>query len=1279
MAEPPQIDRLRSYVPRPVLSHLLASGEITSPAAVRQRGVVLFVDISGFTPLTERLARRGAAGAESMAKILNAFFGATVDEIGEFGGDVIDFAGDALFALWAGDDDPSQRAKAAIDCALALHRSAAARTTEHVRLAIKATIGVGDVSLIRLGGEALSAVQTVMAGSAVLEATTIGLAAEPGDTLLSSRASASLDASHFAPAGVTKPDAPPVVRVIEGFQTGRRALPSPPPLEDGVTLAQWVAPAVLERVRRGQDEWLSEFRRLTSVFVKLVGLSYEDDAEIAEAHDAVVTIQPIVDSLGGRVQQFVVDDKGTVLLLEFGLPPRAHEDDAARAVQAALHIESALSELGIRTAIGITTGRAFCGPIGSDLRREYAVVGDVVNLAARLMQAGLDDVLCDATTVRAIPGLDYETLDPIRVKGKSNPVPVFRPYAAGDARPRRTAAPLQGRESESEAIEAALRGPRPIVLLEGEAGIGKSRLISELVERHERDGARVLFGAGHGIESATPLFAWRGVYQQILGLDEVPENRGARRRHMRRRLRSHPEWMELAPLLNPIVDLGLPETGVTGPMDDRQRAGRTRDLLLSLLVDATVPADTLLVLEDTHWFDSASWALLLRVVNETPGLRMLVTSRPTEADSPRSVAALGIAETAHLRLGPISASETAAIAAAALGSDDLGPALAQWIHARAEGHPFFAEELALALRDNGLVRVEPERATLVDPQRADELLPDTVQGVIVSRFDALDPDAQTVLRVASVLGREFARRDLVGALARVAGDVDLEHSLRSLAAAGMLGAGSRGDASTHRFKHAITRDVIYEAMLYAQRRRLHGAVGTWLEQETAMDGRERSIRLAHHLFMAVGPPGEDPRLEARAREKLGAWGRLALESGAFAEAESAYQRASELFERLPVDEREPGHELSMRLDQGVALFASRGYGSGEVHQHYERTVALAERLGAGDEPLFRALWGLWIARHFAHETEAALRLGDRMSALADDLDDDELRMQADHALWTTALMLPDYERCARHIERGVGLYAPSMHERHCAGFGGHDPGSCGHRALGIMAWVTGDPDRAVEHAERAVVLGRKHDATLGIAELALASVHRQRGDLDATEATARSIIARAEARGLSNPVPWARMYLGWVQGGRGEIEAGITVLESLHEQLGMIDPSYSSMLVELYVSAGRPSKGVALLDRLISLACEHGEGWYEPELHRLSGEFAALTGDVAARDEAFRRALDLASQQGAASFALRAASSAFRSTPQDPLARERLRNALTRIRGGAETRDPAMARALLAG
>ncbi len=476
---PALADALASYVPRIVARRLAADPTpIAVPRLDSEAGACLRLDIAGFTPLTERLARHGAAGAEEMAGLLSDYFGPLVAESSAHGGEIVEFEGDAMLVVWwAGAEGLADAARRAIGCGLALQAILDHADASHaVHLSMKMTAAAGVLQVVHVGGVD-GRKRCLVAGPPVVELGRLEPLAGPGRVLLTPGL-AQLVAGRYD--GDPGPDGAAWVRALRVPPARRRIDPIEMPQEALGGLREYVPPALETRLRTGGEGWLAEFRRATCVFVNLLGVSYADEDAIEQLNAVVQAIQRVVHHYDGSIAKLVESEKGTVLFAAFGLPPRAHEDDPARGIRAALEIEEVVADHALRSAIGVTTGTLFCGPIGGRQRRDFAIVGDVVNLAARLMQAATDDILCDAATALVFDSIEYDALAPLRLKGKAETVPVFRPH--GDMlkviRGRSERVPVVGRAVErgltADALDRLADGLGGVVVIEGEAGIGKS-------------------------------------------------------------------------------------------------------------------------------------------------------------------------------------------------------------------------------------------------------------------------------------------------------------------------------------------------------------------------------------------------------------------------------------------------------------------------------------------------------------------------------------------------------------------------------------------------------------------------------------------------------------------------------------------------------------------------------------------------------------------------------------------------------------------------------------
>ena len=600
---------------------------------------------------------------------------------------------------------------------------------------------------------------------------------------------------------------------------------------------------------------VAEYRLLTLLFINLPDLSINTPLE--QAQRIMQALQSSLYRFEGSINKISVDDKGATLVAAMGMPPFAHEDDPDRGVRAALKIQTKLQGLGWRCGIGIATGKVFCGIVGSTRRREYTVIGDIVNLAARLMQTAGDSILCDPTTYgSARRRLAFTPLPPLTLKGIEYPIKVYQPLGVLKPQLNQTKS-LVGCQRErqhllelAQTLQANQQGGT--VVIEGEAGIGKSQVVINFLEWCQTQHLPFVVGAGDAIEKFTPYFAWRPIFNQLLQLDPLTDAL-VHRQYILDLLGARDDLIALAPLLNLVLGLDFPDTPVTQQMQGQVRADNTRSLLLHLLKTTLAQSPQVIVLEDAHWLDSAAWSLAAAIHQQALPLLCVIATRPLGEPWPEDYTQLLETEqTKYLRLRGLTRSETRQFVSQQLEVPQLPKAITDFVYAKAEGHPLFSEELAYSLRDNGLLQIEQDRCQLADLDQGLETLnlPNTLQGLITSRIDRLLPPQQLMLKVASVVGRNF-RYDLLEEIYPLAADKQkLSEYLDSLQRLELVVLETPPPQLAYMFRHIMTQEVAYHLLVFSQRRELHRAIATWYEQTYAPDLSPIYALLAYHWQQA---------------------------------------------------------------------------------------------------------------------------------------------------------------------------------------------------------------------------------------------------------------------------------------------------------------------------------------------------------------------------------------------------------------------------------------------
>ncbi|HEY5649988.1 MAG TPA: tetratricopeptide repeat protein, partial [Acidimicrobiia bacterium] len=628
------------------------------------------------------------------------------------------------------------------------------------------------------------------------------------------------------------------------------------PIPDEVARS-WLIPTVYERLEAGGGAFFAELRPAYPMFVRFGGINYDEDPDAVSKLDVFIRqVQAVLTRYDGTLMQLTLGDKGAYLFAALG-SPRAHEDDAERAIRAAseiVELEHSTAVDGIRA--GVATGRVFSGTYGHSMRRTFTCLGDPVNLAARLMGlAGSGEVLVlDRVADTGGDRFEWEERNGLSLKGKVETVDARRlkGLRTGEVRRHlRYPLPMVGRERELELIEErlerAIRGERSIVGISADPGLGKSRLVAEVLRRLNAADRRVAYGEAQAFGRNTSYLIWRTPWRTLLGLETLPPAA-----HLSRVLESlaelGPEYVQRAPLLSNVVGVEIPDNEVTASFDAKLRKASLESLLVDML-RASLEGDPLVVvLEDSHWIDEASLDLLEVLVRGTSGLPVLFLiayRSEIDAEVRDRIAALAAFEEVQLQELTPEAVERVILAKLEqqFGSEVLpSRPVVQLIVERGQGNPFYIEELVNFLSRGGVDITDPGAVVGLD-------LPDSLQALVLGRIDGLEEMHRATLKVASVIGREFDLPALPGVYPDL-GDRDLVASrLAGLRQADLVTPDRVGDDSWL-FKHAITRDVAYDSMPYALRSTLHETAGGYFERSESGTVDLNLDLLAHHYWLS---------------------------------------------------------------------------------------------------------------------------------------------------------------------------------------------------------------------------------------------------------------------------------------------------------------------------------------------------------------------------------------------------------------------------------------------
>ena len=739
------------------------------------------------------------------------------------------------------------------------------------------------------------------------------------------------------------------------------------------------AQAALPRIERRTPD--AERRQLTVMFCDLVDstllasqLDPEDWREVVRAYqEAAATV---IQRFDGYIAQYLGDG----LLVYFGYP-QAHEDDARRAVRTGLDVVEALGALNVRLAqhygvrlavrIGIHTGLVVVGEMGAGSRQEQLALGDTPNVAARIQGlAAPDTVVISPATFRLVRGYFlYQDLGTHALKGLTAPVQVYRILGDSAAQSRLDVVgatgltPLVGRDSEValllERWVQSQDGAGQVVLLRGEAGIGKSRLVEVLRERVISEGAtRIVFRCSpyHQNSALYPVIDHLQRFLQWQR-DETSE---AKFDTLERVLRTYRLPLEdVVPLFAALLSVPLPERYPPLNLTPQRQRQKTQEALVAWLLEEAERQPVLAVWEDLHWADPSTLDVLSLLLDQVPTARMLtlLTCRP-EFRPPWTTHA----PVTQVTLNRLGRTQVEAMIPSLTDDKTLPTEIVEQVIAKTDGVPLFVEELVKMILESGLVREQAGRYVLTGPLPP-LAIPSTLHDSLMARLDRLST-ARELVQLGAVLGREFAY-ELLQAVAPV-DEITLQQGLAQLVDAELVYQRGLPPRSRYIFKHALIQDAAYQSLLKSTRQQYHQRIAQVLAAQFPEIAEIQPELIAHHYTEAG--------LSAQA---IGYWqraGQRAIERSAMLEAIAHLTRAWRCSRPCRTRPSAPSRNWLCRLALGMALIATKGYAAPEVEQAYARARELCQQLGSTPQ-LFQVLFGLWVFYLQRAEYQTAARAG----------------------------------------------------------------------------------------------------------------------------------------------------------------------------------------------------------------------------------------------------------------------------------------------------------------
>jgi len=987
-----------------------------------------------------------------------------------------------------------------------------------------------------------------------------------------------------------------------------------------------------------------ERRQLTVMFCDLVGstalsarLDPEDLREVIDGYHR--TVGEIIAGFDGFVAKYMGDG----VLVYFGYP-RTHEDDAERAIRAGLGLIDAVSHLEIsfaelRARIGIATGLVVVGDlIGEGWAQERSVVGATPNLAARLQAVAEPNAVVIASSTRRLVGdlFEYRDLGAVELKGIDAPIPawqVLHPSVVAnrfEALRGSTLSPLVGRDDEIDLLlrrwTRAKSGDAQLVLIVGEPGIGKSRIVAELAERLNAEPHIRLRYFCSPYHQNSPLFPFIEQLGHAAGFvrDDPPAVRLEKLEALLARAMPPDEDVAiLADLLSLPASERLPLPGVS----PQRKKERTFDALIRQLGGLARQQPVTLVFEDAHWIDPTSRELLDVIVERVHSLRVLliVTFRP-EFQVPWT----GQPQVSMLALSRLDRRDQTDLVKHIAGGKALPDDVIDHIVNRTDGVPLFVEELTKSVLESGLVREERDRYVL-DAALPPFMIPTTLHDSLMARLDRLAP-VRHLAQIGAAIGREFSYA-LLRAVSRLPED-ELQAALARVVASELVFQRGTPPEAIYAFKHALVQDAVHGTLLRNVRRQLHAQIAEALEAHSPELMNTQPELFAQHY--------EEAGLVEKSAAYWGKAGQRSAARSAMAEAATQLQRGLDQLALLPNNHERQRQELEFWCALGAVLQVVKGFAAPESGNTYNRARELWEQLGSPSEFL-QVPFGQSLYHMNRGELDLALRFDEDLLRLSRQRNDSAGLVLSHQSFGRNLLFSGRFDSSRSHLEEALALYSPIFHRRLP-----HQMGTCPDVAsrafLGNVLFCLGYPDTALARSDEAIAEARRlaHPPSLALSLSIGSRLLSLVGDNVALEQRAGELIAVANEQGFPYWRALGTAFRGWVLVKTGDSAQGISLLRSgwtAYRATGSEawTPHIIALLAEACETTGQIEEALILMDEALRIVEGTGERWFAAELNRCKGQMLQRQGHPGTAEELYRKALSIAQQQGAKFWELRAA------------------------------------------
>jgi class 3 adenylate cyclase/predicted ATPase len=1011
----------------------------------------------------------------------------------------------------------------------------------------------------------------------------------------------------------------------------------------------------------------AERRQLTVMFCDMVGstaLAEQFDPE--DVRDMIASFRERCVSVVKRYEGFAARYLGDGILVYFGYP-NAHEDDAERSVRAALDIVRSLSSArasdapgvfshGPSVRIGIATGLVVVGDlVGQDTEERDSAVGETPNLAARLQAlAPPNGIVIASSTHSLLKGkFDYQDLGSHALKGISAKAQAWLVVRPSRAETRFAAAmgsrltPLVNRTEEVTLLltgwQQAKAHEGQVVLLAGEPGIGKSRIVQELRERIASDQHRQISFQCSPYYSSTAFHPFIEQIKFALGLDG--ENSSALwLTNLEAAVASSGEAETVVPILAALLSIPTGDRYAALDLSPQQQKDATVAALVNHLLAQAREQPLLVDFEDAHWIDPSSrdvLDLLVEKVRDTTVL-VVITCRPEFQPGWK-----GHAHTMTANLKRLGRQVRTTLVERVAGDRELPREVVEDIITKTDGVPLFLEELTKAVLESDVLTEKHGRYVLSGPWHQ-LAIPATLNDSLMARLDRMG-SFKKIAQIGATIGREFSY-EILREVADAPAD-QIEAALNHLEAAGLIVRFGFLPEALYSFKHVMIQNAAHESLLHKERRTLHAKIARVLAEKYPEKTEREPELLAYHLT-------ESGQSEPAASFWLKA-GRQAAMKGATLEAIGHLRRGLGVLQDSPDMRGRNESELELRIALGTALIAAKGYAVQEVEENYVRALELGQHLD-DKAKVFAATRGLWVC-HFirgdlrrAHELSAELlkfAMREASNQGSSPTQQTGYLIEAHRAIAMTMLYRGRFVAAEHHLQRFRNLYSPELHGALTATHGIH-PGVVSLSYLGYLLWFLGRPDAARQYSQQAISEAEslRHPFTLSFALTFGAYVCQHLRDVEGTRDYTNRALALSSEHGFLHWKHqttilrgWAMTELGDVDEGLNQMRTGIDGYEAMNAWLASC--WFRSLLAQAYASAGLPNAALRALDAASAIGRRTGEHFYEAEIYRLQGEMTLKYGkssSVESAERSFLASIELARRQSARCFELRSAVSLAR-------------------------------------